>query len=675
MKTQMLKKVIKVSVGLMLFFVTVTVWALTPTEVAKLIASDGAFHDGFGYSVAVDGDTAVIGAWGDDDIGTNSGSAYVFVRSGMDWTQQAKLTASDGATFDRFGYSVAVDGDTAVIGAWGNDNNSTYLGSAYVFMRSGTGWTQQAKLTASDVADVYYSHFGASVAIHGDTAVIGAYQWEQSDSEPEPFVIVHSEAYVFVRNGTTWTQQDKLTTDDNVARDGFGIDVAVYDDTTVIGVPVDNENGPNSGSAYVFVRNGTTWTQQAKLTASDSVEYSGFGIDVAVYDDTTVIGANYYAEWDIGSTAVYVFVRNGTTWTQQDKPTASDEDLISFGRSVGLYGDTAVSGAPWDENGLAYVFVRSGLAWPQQARLTASDGEFNDHFGDSVAIHEDTIVIGAPSDDNENGVGSGSAYVFSLAEEVIDEHAAKLVCGLQRDPKNLRLVRGLYGTAINIHNPGEQSVKFKKKLALTFPPDEQKPGKVYDIAVDNLGPDQALEVDCMDIQRKLFPRGFPKAYIKGFVLIQSDSPLNVTAVYTAAGLDKKNRVTSVTSIDVEKITSTKQCPDLVVSEIGTPVVECRGFLWWRTCTTMVDYTITNTGNAAAGAFTVKAIFDPSQSVVVDQLVSDELAAGAEQSITISTPADGNCYDPDCTVSVTADSNKDIEECNETNNEKSVTTSG
>ncbi len=285
--------------------------------------------------------------------------------------------------------------------------------------------------------------------------------------------------------------------------------------------------------------------------------------------------------------------------------------------------------------------------------------------------------------DDDKGEDSGSAYVFSLAKATITEYTAKVVCGLQRDPKNLRLVRGAYGTAINILNPGKQPAKFKKKLALTFPPDEQKPGKVLDIAVDKLGPEQALEVDCMDIQRKLFPQGFPSKYIKGFVIIQSDSPLNVTAVYTAAGLDKKDRVTSVTSIDVERIPEQKQdeeplpptdqCPDLVVSEIGKPSVKCR---WWKgTCETKVSVTITNTGNAAAGSFNVKAKFDPNQSVVVNQTVTGGLASGAEQSITITTPPGGNCFDPDCTIAVTADSNNEVEECDEANNKKSVITPG
>ena len=134
------------------------------------------------------------------------------------------------------------------------------------------------------------------------------------------------------------------------------------------------------------------------------------------------------------------------------------------------------------------------------------------------------------------------------------EYAAKLVCGLQKSPKDMRLARGFYATAINIHNPQRDDIKFAKKLALTFPPEEQKPGKVIKISVDKLGPDEALEVDCMDIQRKLFPDGFPgPGYIKGFVVIQSENSLDVTAVYSTASLDKEGQVTTHSSIDVEAI--------------------------------------------------------------------------------------------------------------------------
>ena len=191
------------------------------------MASDGAASDEFGVSVAISGDTLVVGAHGDNDNGTNSGSAYIFTRSGtLAWTQQAKLTASDGAADDEFGGSVAISGDTVVVGAVWNDDNGTDSGSAYIFTRSGTAWTEQAKLTASDgAAD---DNFGNSVAISGDTVVVGA--WHDDDNGTDS-----GSAYIYTRSGTAWTEQAKLMASDGAADDEFGDSVAISGDTVVVG--------------------------------------------------------------------------------------------------------------------------------------------------------------------------------------------------------------------------------------------------------------------------------------------------------------------------------------------------------------------------------------------------------------------------------------------------------
>ena len=196
-----------------------------------LTASDGMAGDQFGYSVAIDGDTLVVGAYGVGDNGFNSGSAYVFTRTGTIWTEQAKLTASDGAERDRFGWSVAIDVNTIVVGAWGDDDNGERSGSAYVFTRSGTTWSQQTKLTASDGAA--RDQFGGSVAIAGDTIVVGAHQDDENGNRS-------GSAYVFTRTETTWTQQAKLTASDGAADDIFGISVAIAGDTIVAGARLDD---------------------------------------------------------------------------------------------------------------------------------------------------------------------------------------------------------------------------------------------------------------------------------------------------------------------------------------------------------------------------------------------------------------------------------------------------
>lgn len=151
----------------------------------------------------------------------------------------------------------------------------------------------------------------------------------------------------------------------------------------------------------------------------------------------------------------------------------------------------------------------------------------------------------------------GSCQLDTSCQEVRFNYAAKIICGLQNDPNDMRLARGFYATAINIHNPNNFDVKFFKKLALTYPPKEQKPGEIMPIAFDTLKPDEALKVDCMDIQRELFPNGFPTHYIKGFVVIQSPASLDVTGVYTTASLDEKGNVTNHSSIDVKQIRERK----------------------------------------------------------------------------------------------------------------------
>jgi hypothetical protein len=404
-----------------------TVWS----QQAKLTAGDGAANDQFGYSVAVSGDTALVGALL-DDIGANAnqGSAYVFTRSGTTWSQEAKLTAGDGAANDRFGYSVAVSGDTTVVGAYFDDIDANAdQGSAYVFTRSGTTWSQQAKLTAGDGAGG--DLFGYYVAVSGDTAVVGAVA-DVIGANPD-----QGSAYVFTRNGTTWSEQAKLTAGDGAANDVFGWSVALSGDTAVVGARVDDIGAnPDQGSAYVFTRSGTTWSQQAKLIAGDGAANDWFGTSVAVSGDTAVVGALF---GDIGANtnhgSAYVFTRNGTSWSEQAKLTAGDGAVNDqFGYSVAVSGDTAVVGALFDNiganstQGSAYVFTRSGTTWGQQAKLTAGDGAAGDWFGISVAVSGDTALVGALFDDIGANPDQGSAYVFNRSGTLWSQRA-KLTAG------------------------------------------------------------------------------------------------------------------------------------------------------------------------------------------------------------------------------------------------------
>jgi hypothetical protein len=382
----------------------------TWTQQAKLVAGDGAEGDEFGTSVALDGDTTLVGATYDDVSSSNQGSAYVFTRSGSAWIQQAKLTAGDAATGDLLGRSVALDGDTALVGAYTDDVGAiSDQGSAYVFTHSGSTWTQQAELTAGNGA--MGDRFGYSVALDGNTALVGAYTDDLGANSDQ------GSAYVFTCSGDTWTQEAKLTAGDGAAGDRFGSSVALDGDTALVGAIYDDVSSSNQGSAYVFTRSGTKWMQQAKLTAGDGANSDEFGWSVALDGDTALVGAydaKVGANSDQGS--AYVFTRSDNTWAQEAKLTAGDGAAYDqFGWSVALDGETALIGAYADnvganrDQGSAYVFTRSGTAWTQQVKLTAGDGAAGDFFGNSVALDVDTAILGAVGDTSDQG----SAYVFT----------------------------------------------------------------------------------------------------------------------------------------------------------------------------------------------------------------------------------------------------------------------
>ena len=400
--------------------------SLAAFETAKLTAADGAPGDWFGRSVAIseDGNTVVVGSYRDD----GHGSAYVFVRSGGNWIQQAKLTASDGAGNDVFGFSVAVSGDTVVVGAlWDDIGPNFNQGSAFVFVKPAGGWTdmtQTAKLTASDGA--FGDQFGIAVAAFGDTVVVGANGGGIVPNIPQ------GSTYVFVKPGGGWsnmTQTAELTASDGAASHDFGYSVAVFGGTVVVGASHALVTG--TGSAYVFVKPGGGWanmTQTAKLTASDGGEIDRFGESVAVIEDTVVVGA-----WldtigkNVEQGSVYVFVKPGSGWadmTQTAKLIASDGVTVDhLGAAVAVSGDTVVAGAPSyfgsnSTQGFAYVFVKPGSGWAdmtQTAKLTASDGASNDAFGISVGVSGDTVVVGAYHDNYVGSTGSeGSSYVYYI---------------------------------------------------------------------------------------------------------------------------------------------------------------------------------------------------------------------------------------------------------------------
>lgn len=413
---------------------------------ALKVASDGAANDNFGFSVAISGDTAVVGSYHDDAPLTDQGSAYVYVRTGTTWTQQAKLTASDGAANDNFGVAVSIYGDTIIVGSHLDDGAFTDQGSAYVFVRTGGAWSQQAKLVAPDGAqdDI----FGFCVDIFGDTAVVGATFDNGAFAD-------QGSVYVYVRSGAIWTQQAKLVAADAGATDLFGRSVDLYGDTLAIGADLDNVTFADQGSVYVFVRNGLVWSQQAKLTASDAGVDDQFGYCVSVYGDTLVVGANLADDSFADQGVAYVFVRSGTSWSENARliqPGAAAGDL--FGFSVAIYGDFVVVGSVLDDGafadeGGAYVFRRSGANWSFQQKLNHSPSAAADLFGFGVGISGDRIIVGALSSDQSvpipftspstpQAVDQGAAYIF--ANVIVTTAASASVSGrvLSSDGRALR---------------------------------------------------------------------------------------------------------------------------------------------------------------------------------------------------------------------------------------------
>jgi hypothetical protein len=390
-------------------------------EQGILTAVDGAARDQMGWSVGVDGDTAVVGAPHDDVDGrADQGSAYVFVRSGGVWTQQAHLTAVDGAAGDEFGRAVAVDGDTLLVGAPQQSVGAEGArGAVYVFTRSEASWNQGGHLTASAVKA---GGFGSSVALDGDTALVG---------DPGHEVGAHvrtGAALVFVRSGTSWSLEQQLAASDAAADDWFGWSVALDGDTALVGAPGDNVGtAVNHGAATLFVRSGSRWSAQAELTGSGGASSERFGDAVSLDGDTAVVGAPFDHVGTVPDQgAAYVFVRSGAAWPLQQRLLGTDREPQDdhFGAAVVVRDDAVLVGAPENEverdggadasaQGTVFAFARSAGAWTRQARLTAANGAAQDHFGFSVSLSGDTALAGALDDDVGGRADQGSARVLA----------------------------------------------------------------------------------------------------------------------------------------------------------------------------------------------------------------------------------------------------------------------
>ena len=375
----------------------------------KLSANSGSSLDKFGESVAISGDFAIVGAYGENGTLESSGAAYILSFDGYTWSETQKLTASDVSGLNKFGQSVSISENYAIVGAYGDNNNGESTGSAYIFYYNGNTWIEMQKLTANNT--VSWDKFGQTVSISGNYAAIGAYG--DSDKGESAGAV-----YIFHYDGSTWSQSQKLTANDGSPWDKFGQAVAILGDYAIIGAYGDSDNGPLSGSAYIFHYNGINWVQLQKLKPGDGASWDHFGQSVAISGNVAIVGA--YKDDDKGdsSGSIYIFYNNGSSWVLEQKLTASDGlPADCFGYSVSISGDYTIVGAYGDDekgvlSGSAYIFYYDGSNWTQIQKLNATDAEASDYFGKSVTIYGNYALAGAYGDD-VNGESSGSAYIYN----------------------------------------------------------------------------------------------------------------------------------------------------------------------------------------------------------------------------------------------------------------------
>lgn len=390
----------------------------TPTTTeTKLNAPDAFLNQQFGRSVAIDGDTAVIGAPTTTVGGDGVGSAYVYVRTASGWQLQQKLTAPGVTMQTLFGLSVDVDGNTIVVGAPFDDNAGPSSGAAYVFERSNNVWSIKQKLTGSEnsTSDV----FGLSVAIDGNTIVCGALG---NTSSADPQV---GTAYVFNLTSNQWVETQKLNASDPSPQNGFGVTVAIDGNTIIVGA---TGHANFSGAVYVFSFVGSSWVEQEILTANNPAPKVVFGYKLGLSGETIVVASQGFAGngRDLVFSAAYIFRRTPSGWHQQKKITTGDVEVMGvneimgrFDLNIAVSGDTVVVGSQNDPtlayfSGSVYVYRRNGESnWNLDQQIFPSDAARDDLFGSALAIDGSTLVVGS-WEKSITATFSGAAYIYEL---------------------------------------------------------------------------------------------------------------------------------------------------------------------------------------------------------------------------------------------------------------------
>ena len=374
----------------------------------KISPVNGTENDEFGFSVSISGDRALVGSYLDDGNGIDSGAAYIYTFENGLWSQTVKLTASDGAANDNFGISVSLSGNIALIGANLDDDNAWNSGSAYIYKYDGSKWVENEKLTASDAGS--NNQFGYAVSLSGNQALIGA-KFDDDNGA------LSGSAYIFDLNGNNWIQSAKLKPQDGQALDYFGFSVSLSGNRALVGAYLDDDNGNNSGSAYIFNNNGGIWSETTKLVANDAGVSDYFGYSVSLSNESALIGAKF----ESNQGAAYMFGFDGIGWSQTAKIMAADGvGGDQFGNAVSLEGNLALIGTfSDDDNGInsgsAYLYeYTSGGIWMQLDKFTAVDGVANDEYGHSVSLSSQRVIIGARFND-EIATNAGAAYIINIS--------------------------------------------------------------------------------------------------------------------------------------------------------------------------------------------------------------------------------------------------------------------
>ena len=435
----------------------------TAFQLQKLVASDRASDDNFGYSVNISGNYAIVGAYLKDENANNpnrirdAGAAYIFEQDSSTgkWKEVQKLVASDRALGDHFGFSVTISDNYAIVGAHLEDEDATgsntvaAAGSAYIFERNdSTGkWKEVQKIVASDreVGD----QFGNSVSIFGNYVIVGAHE-EDDDANDTNSVATAGSAYIYKRDSSTdsWIQVQKIVASVREVGDQFGTSVSISGNYAIVGAHEEDDDANDSnkagdaGSAYIFERDSSTgsWKEVKKIVASDRGSGAHFGWSVSISGSYAIVGARHEgkdahnANYTLGAGAAYIFERNSSTdnWKEVQKIVASDRASIDrFGWSVSISGGYAIVGAPWDDEdmnntilasyGSAYIFERNSVSgkWKEVQKIVASVRAWNDYFGYAVSISDNHVLVGVYREDEDETdsniiTDAGAAYIFEI---------------------------------------------------------------------------------------------------------------------------------------------------------------------------------------------------------------------------------------------------------------------